>query len=753
MLLPFPNLDDRRWADLVEEGRSLIPLYAPEWTDHNISNPGITLMELFAWIAEMDVYQVNRIPEQHRLKFLALIGIRPEPPRPAQTVLCFHLPAEKQPIQLPATVEFEGNDPFGQPTRFRILHGVTVVPAQLAAIQVKDQKGLHDLTSRWQWGKPISLFGDDPQPGTELYLGFRQALPLNVPTSLFFTFFDLTTDEEERARLIQEASAMQERCHAPLSLVTCEEERHASRKDEAPVPPHHSVHTVWEFLVGPDRWQPLQPTVGQVKDDTRAFTLNGQVVVSVPAPMTKARLGHVADELAYLRCRFLAGTYDAAPELINLAVNGMLAEQAVPAGVLNWTIAKDATVEGTASRGNVVGVSLAFDARGAISHLKFGDEGSPTFWILDYQPPSGAAPGNLSIEAEGLGRGTSAPDQRVPLAQQPVQESSFHLYTLEDGHWRSWTLRPDLDASGRSDAHVLLDATQGIVSFGDGNKGRVVPPAARIIARYHATRAEAGNLATATITKLADSPHNRAVLSRTDPATGQPEFETIKQQLAEITNPMRATGGSAAETVDYAEGRAVELVEKVSRAITLADYEVLAMQTPGVRLARVSAWANLHPGFTCLQAPGVITVIVLPYLPLGRPIPSPGLQHAIAVYLSRRRIIGTRVEVVGPTYLEISVQAKVQANRGVSKADLQQRVIQTLNDFLDPLHGGPNRTGWPFGRDVYRSEVLQALDETVGVDHVLSLELIAGGGNPQCGNICLGPTGLVAASEHHIEVV
>ena len=97
MTLPLPQLDDRRWADLVEEGRALIPAYAPDWTDHpgwtdhNVHDPGITLIELFAWIAEMDVYQLNQVPERHRRKFLELVGLLPQPPRPARTVLSFTL--------------------------------------------------------------------------------------------------------------------------------------------------------------------------------------------------------------------------------------------------------------------------------------------------------------------------------------------------------------------------------------------------------------------------------------------------------------------------------------------------------------------------------------------------------------------------------------------------------------------------------------------------------------------------------------
>ena len=79
MPILLPNLDDRRWVDLVDEGRALIPLYAPEWTDHNIHDPGITLIELFAWLAEMDIFQLNRITDRARLKFLALVELCRQP--------------------------------------------------------------------------------------------------------------------------------------------------------------------------------------------------------------------------------------------------------------------------------------------------------------------------------------------------------------------------------------------------------------------------------------------------------------------------------------------------------------------------------------------------------------------------------------------------------------------------------------------------------------------------------------------------
>lgn len=79
MPITLPNLDDRRYADLVEEARSLIPSYAPAWTDHNESDPGITLIELFAYLSEMLIYRLNRVTDASRYAFLKLLdpGMKP----------------------------------------------------------------------------------------------------------------------------------------------------------------------------------------------------------------------------------------------------------------------------------------------------------------------------------------------------------------------------------------------------------------------------------------------------------------------------------------------------------------------------------------------------------------------------------------------------------------------------------------------------------------------------------------------------
>lgn len=74
MAIPGLNLDNRTFDDLYEELRALIPRYCPQWTNHNTSDPGITLVELFCWIAEGLIYRSNRIPEASQRRFLELLG-------------------------------------------------------------------------------------------------------------------------------------------------------------------------------------------------------------------------------------------------------------------------------------------------------------------------------------------------------------------------------------------------------------------------------------------------------------------------------------------------------------------------------------------------------------------------------------------------------------------------------------------------------------------------------------------------------
>ncbi len=93
MPLPAPELDDRKFQDIVDEAKRLIPRYCPEWTNHNVSDPGVALIELFAWMSEMVLFRVNQVPDRLYVHFLNLVGIEPFPPSVARADLTFWLSA------------------------------------------------------------------------------------------------------------------------------------------------------------------------------------------------------------------------------------------------------------------------------------------------------------------------------------------------------------------------------------------------------------------------------------------------------------------------------------------------------------------------------------------------------------------------------------------------------------------------------------------------------------------------------------
>ena len=83
-MLPAPNLDDRTFQSLVDDARRLVHQRCPEWSDHNVSDPGITLIETFAMMVDQLIYRLNRVPDRNYIKFLELLGLELRPPGAAQ---------------------------------------------------------------------------------------------------------------------------------------------------------------------------------------------------------------------------------------------------------------------------------------------------------------------------------------------------------------------------------------------------------------------------------------------------------------------------------------------------------------------------------------------------------------------------------------------------------------------------------------------------------------------------------------------
>ncbi len=183
MTLPEIVLDDRRFQDLVNEARLRIHQSCPEWTEHNVSDPGITLIELFAWMTEMLIYRVNRIPDKLHVALLELLGIGLEPPTGASTEIQFRLAAPPiEPVIIPGgatevgtlrtasedAIVFQTNDDFEilpmRPMAYAIEKTRTVKQVGVASGTAKPK------------GEDQRPFGTPPEAGDALYLGFDDPL-------------------------------------------------------------------------------------------------------------------------------------------------------------------------------------------------------------------------------------------------------------------------------------------------------------------------------------------------------------------------------------------------------------------------------------------------------------------------------------------------------------------------------------------------------------------------------------------------
>jgi len=193
MPLPTPNLDNRSFQDIVDEAKRLIPQYCPEWTDHNVSDPGVALVELFAWMTEMVLYRVNQVPDKNYIKFLEILGIRLDPPRSARARVTFYLSAPQQTdIIIPQETETATLRTETAPAIVFTTEADLVIqpPVVLGAYTHSPRRGAegwvqHDLNRLTLPGQSIILFPNPPVPDDAFYVALEKdhsdhVLALNV---------------------------------------------------------------------------------------------------------------------------------------------------------------------------------------------------------------------------------------------------------------------------------------------------------------------------------------------------------------------------------------------------------------------------------------------------------------------------------------------------------------------------------------------------------------------------------------------
>jgi hypothetical protein len=639
-------LDDLDWKAMVEAIRRRIPAASDgAWTLHAPVDPGITLLELFAWQLEQRLYRMDQAPEALTRGLLALAGTRTRRTRCAHTVL-----------QVVA----------GQ---------ATLVPRRTEFMLVGAEPPMVYSTRT-----PLAMLKPLPD-GLRLWVGERERSNELRQGRVIRLLPREGEGEETRIELLlaQPPAAGDGQAWFGLSLQLRTATGIApqwSPDAVAGVPPPTAVE--WSYPAGGGRLKPFA-----VDDGTGGLRRSGVVRLRIPPDWQAEPGGAYAIHL-----RATAADFSAPPRLVALEPNAVIARHA------RATPLREERAEWLPLAGNVI----RLDAHAA-------DEA----------------------------------DRGVP----PLESACVLALRERDGQWHAWRAALSLHASGPTQRVFVVDRERAQLRFGDGLRGRLPvlssEPGPNIRYRYVVGGGSAGTV----------GPSVRG-------AAAEPDWEAPGGIMARSLTA--SLGGGEAETLQQARDRTTAALRAPARAVTADDFVDLARSTPGVAVRRAHAAIGRHPGQPCLAVPGAVTVYVLPDAPredvdpelvedafVPAPQPDAGLLAAVRARLDAARLLTTELFVSAPTYRAIGLRAVLQGDVH-DPAQLREVVRERLQRFLDPLVGGDDADGWPFGEPVRASVMLREVQAAAGRQaRVLEVAIGIDGGEPaeRCRAIEIGPHELV----------
>lgn len=674
MPLPAPILDDRSYQQLRDELVRRIPVYAPEWTDHNASDPGVTLIELFAFLGENLLFRFNQIPETTKLAFLRLLQIPLRPAAPARALVTFK---PKRPGQQ-ALVEI-GSELTAGKIAFETLGESVVYPLEalgLARVGAAAPTG-HEAVSYAQNAiaalklpnanaaayYTVAATPEDPSApdarSVDLHGAVDGALWVAVlalkPTEGLTAFRNqLWKDAKNEVRL--NVGFVPDEVVLGIDDVTpCRGEGGKEKKDEG-------RQIVWEVSSGETvmkdgRRQPVYLRLQVEGDTTRGLSQQGVVRLRLPANPTS--VGVPTPDVPELN-----GTGAFPPEIEDEDKDKRL---------LFWLRATPRESE-KLERALYVGVNA-----------------------VEVRQSRRAA-------SEFLGTGTGEQGQSFQLVHDSVLAGSLQVQVEEEQGWVDWQGVDGFEASTPDARHYVLDAEAGTVRFGNGTRGKAPQIGQRIRAvGYRYGGGDEGNVPAGAITKI----------------TAQPDVEA--------KNPLRARGGAEKEGIKDGLERIPGEFRRHDRAVTSSDFQELALATPGHGVGRAECLPLFDPRSKSRQAAGVVSVVVWPREDRKRPnapMPDRTLLRQVCAWLDVRRLVTTELNVIPPTYVKVAVAVGLQAKHGYGIDGLRRWVELVLRQYLAPLPPyGPDGNGWPLGQAVFGPELTAAALQVEGVQFLEGLEV------------------------------
>jgi predicted phage baseplate assembly protein len=331
--------------------------------------------------------------------------------------------------------------------------------------------------------------------------------------------------------------------------------------------------------------------------------------------------------------------------------------------------------------------------------------------------------------------------RRMRLSQVPIlagsvvievdDEPAADLFGTTTGPTARWQEVDSLAGFGPDDRVFVVDHATGEVTFGDDVNGAAVPPGFRNVraVRYRIGGGAAGAVRAGAVNSVV----------------------TALPFVTRVNNPFPATGGTDAEPDADAMRRGVGELRSRGRAVAPADYGLLATRAPGASVARAHGVPGLHPDYQGKPIPGVVGVLVVPPVSdVGAdsgapPTPTAATLRAVADFLTREVApAGVTVVTAGARFQRIAVEARLVLDPDQERAGVLSSATDAVTTYLDPLRGGENGAGWPFGGAVRHTPLVRRLLAVDGVRAVSGLSLTVDGLRlPPCTDHAVPPNTLV----------
>ena len=340
----------------------------------------------------------------------------------------------------------------------------------------------------------------------------------------------------------------------------------------------------------------------------------------------------------------------------------------------------------------------------------------------------------VQIENELLGVANGAPHQLYRVAHTPVivervlvpgtsvEDENFELLVESGGNsgevqWERWTRVDDIFTAGEDETVFTLDPESGEVRFGSGLRGKRPPQGRRIRVSYLYGGGPEGALGIDQINKSSLLPGG-----------------------LKVSNPVPTWGASRGETLEDGERNIAAYIRHHDRAVTMEDFEDLALRTPGLDIGRVEVLPLFHPekfdrSNPNERFPGVVTVMAIPDQAVDAPDPPEPdrlFLDAICQHLDPRRLVTTELHIRGPEYIPVWVTVGIEPMPGEVRSLVEKRVREAIRQYLSPLVGGVPQScekgseegeGWPLGMEVRRQDLEAVAVRVAGVRFVTGIRL------------------------------